>query len=489
MRERVELLVGRSARGDVGDDLPLGVRAHAARRGRRDSATRASSRSTTRPTRARLDQALHRRARRRPQALHAGARSHSQISDAKNRLRDAAAVPRSLVGSYFEQTVADVYELYERELHARATRWTSTTCSCARSTCSSCSPRSRALPRRFRHVLVDEYQDTNHAQYRMARAARRRARATSRGRRRRPVDLRASAAPTSATSSSSSEDFPDAHVVKLEQNYRSTQTILAAANAVIANNRDASAKDLWTELGDGRPITVRELADEHAEARYVAGEVERARRARASRARRDRRLLPDQRAVARARGRARPRRHPLPGDRRHAASTSARRSRTRSPTCPLLANPADEVSFTRVVNTPRRGIGRRRSRGCSPRCERSASRLGGGADPAGARPRRRAVRAIGRFMGTMVGAARARRAGRAGGRAARGVLDAERLLETLRAERTIEAQGGSRTSRSSSTSPPSTTRAGAEDERIPRRLPPAGVARRRRRQRGRRRAA
>ena len=71
------------------------------------------------------------------------------------------------------------------------------------------------------------------------------------------------------------DTFPDAHVVKLEQNYRSTQTILDAANAVIRNNRGQKPKSLWTELGQGDPIKVRELDDEHAEARYVTGEIQR----------------------------------------------------------------------------------------------------------------------------------------------------------------------------------------------------------------------
>ena len=60
------------------------------------------------------------------------------------------------------------------------------------------------------------------------------------------------------------DDYVDAHVVKLEQNYRSTQTILTAANAVVANNRGRKAKALWTDIGEGDPIKVRELADEHA---------------------------------------------------------------------------------------------------------------------------------------------------------------------------------------------------------------------------------
>ena len=71
------------------------------------------------------------------------------------------------------------------------------------------------------------------------------------------------------------DTYPEAHVVKLEQNYRSTQTILDAANAVIANNRGQKPKSLWTEIGQGDLITVRELDDEHAEARYVTGEIQR----------------------------------------------------------------------------------------------------------------------------------------------------------------------------------------------------------------------
>ena len=70
-------------------------------------------------------------------------------------------------------------------------------------------------------------------------------------------------------------DYPDAEVVKLEQNYRSTQTILNASNAVISNNRARKAKSLWSDLGDGEPVHVRELEDEHAEARFVVSEIER----------------------------------------------------------------------------------------------------------------------------------------------------------------------------------------------------------------------
>src|SRR6185436_15706554 len=70
-------------------------------------------------------------------------------------------------------------------------------------------------------------------------------------------------------------DFTDTTVVKLEQNYRSTQTILDAANGIISHNRSQKPKHLWTDAGRGAPVAVAEFDDEHAEARYVAAEIER----------------------------------------------------------------------------------------------------------------------------------------------------------------------------------------------------------------------
>src|SRR5207244_5609665 len=126
----------------------------------------------------------------------------------------------------------------------------------------------------FQQVLVDEYQDTNRAQYRWLQLL-------SEDHRNlcvvgdddqsiyafRGADLR--------NILDFEDDFPDARVIKLEQNYRSTQTILSAANAVVSHNRARKSKTLWTDLGQGDPVRVRELEDEHTEARYVAGEIER----------------------------------------------------------------------------------------------------------------------------------------------------------------------------------------------------------------------
>ena len=83
------------------------------------------------------------------------------------------------------------------------------------------------------------------------------------------------AAPTSATSSSSSAIIPNAKVVRLEQNYRSTQPILDVANAVVKNNRRRKGKNLWTGRGAGATVQLVEVNDERAEAQFIASEVQR----------------------------------------------------------------------------------------------------------------------------------------------------------------------------------------------------------------------
>src|SRR6202161_3803456 len=198
---------------------------------------------------------------------------HNQISDAKNKLHDADSYAQ-MVGSFFEQTVADVYRAYERELHRMNAMDFDDLLVRAVNVLELFQEVRDAYAAGFRHVLVDEYQDTNHAQYRWLQLL------TSEHRNLavvgdddqclygfRGADIR---------NILEFEDyFVDAHVVKLEQNYRSTQTILDAANAVISNNRGRKAKHLWTDLGQGDPIKVRELEDEHAEGRFVTGEIQR----------------------------------------------------------------------------------------------------------------------------------------------------------------------------------------------------------------------
>ena len=112
-------------------------------------------------------------------------------------------------------------------------------------------------------------------------------------------------------------DFPGAQVIALEQNYRSTNAILEAANAVIENNRDRKPKRLFSELGQGDPVEVVEVEDEHAEARFVAAEIARLVGTDYS-ASEIGGLLPHERPVTCARGRARAAADPVPGDRRPA---------------------------------------------------------------------------------------------------------------------------------------------------------------------------
>ena len=149
--------------------------------------------------------------------------------------------------------------------------------------------------RRFRHVLVDEYQDTNHAQYVLVRElVGTKTRRTVDGELVGPQSSTPEVAPAELCVVGDADqsiyafrgatirnilqfeaDFPDAQVILLEQNYRSTQTILSAANAVIARNPDRKPKRLWTDSGDG-PKVVGYVADnEHMEAQFVVEEIDR----------------------------------------------------------------------------------------------------------------------------------------------------------------------------------------------------------------------
>ncbi|SNS56204.1 DNA helicase-2 / ATP-dependent DNA helicase PcrA [Micrococcales bacterium KH10] len=134
--------------------------------------------------------------------------------------------------------------------------------------------------RRFRHILVDEYQDTNHAQYILVREL------VGGGD---PSGVPAGELTVVGDSDQSiyafrgatirnieefEQDYPDARTIVLEQNYRSTQTILSAANAVIARNNGRRAKRLWTDSGAGAQIVGYVADDEHAEARFVAEQID-----------------------------------------------------------------------------------------------------------------------------------------------------------------------------------------------------------------------
>jgi len=363
----------------------------------------------------------------------------SQISDAKNKLRDADAYGK-LVGSFFEQTVADVYRSYERELH-RMNAMDFDDLLVRTVNVLELFPEVRErYATGFRHVLVDEYQDTNHAQYRWLQLLA--------GEHRNLMVVGDDAQSiygfrgADITNILEFEDtFDDAHVVKLEQNYRSTQTILDAANAVIRNNRGQKLKSLWTELGQGDPIKIRELEDEHAEARFVIGEIQRLVDEGISRAEiavfyrtnSQSRVLEDTLVRAEIA-------YQVIG-----GTKFYERAEIKDAIAYLtvLVNPQDVGAFTRIVNSPRRGIG---STSLS-RVLAFANTVGVSIWDAAAAPEEvpglaaAAVRALRRFMGTMQILRERAQSDAALGPLLKEILRETGYLETLQAERTIEAQG------------------------------------------------
>ena len=123
------------------------------------------------------------------------------------------------------------------------------------------------------------------------------------------------------------EDFPNAETIMLEQNYRSTQTILSAANAVIAQNKGRKPKNLWSDAGDGEQIVGYVADNEHDEAQFVAEEIDRLTDDEGGQPRRRRRLLPHQRAEPGLRGSVHPGRAALQGRRRRAVLRAPRGAR------------------------------------------------------------------------------------------------------------------------------------------------------------------
>jgi DNA helicase-2/ATP-dependent DNA helicase PcrA len=237
------------------------------------------------------------------------------------------------------------------------------------------------------------------------------------------------------------DDYPDAEVVRLEQNYRSTQTILSVANAVITHNRGRMGKSLWTDLGEGDPVKVRELEDEHAEARFVVGEIERLVDEGVSRAEiavfyrtnAQSRVLEDT-LVRREIG------YQVIGGTKFYERAEIKDAISY---LTVLANPQDVVSFTRVANSPRRGIGQT----SLSRVLNHAETMGIPVWDAAAAPGEvpglgtAAVRAFERFMATMAFLRERAEQQVPIGDLLDAILHETGYLDALQAERTIEAQG------------------------------------------------
>jgi DNA helicase II / ATP-dependent DNA helicase PcrA len=197
----------------------------------------------------------------------------AQISAAKNVLMTPDDYLRSTEG-YIAENIAEVYDLYQKRLYENNAMDFDDLIMQAVALLEIFPEVRERYQTRFKYIHVDEYQDTNHAQYRLVNilaAAHRNLCVVGdddqsvyswRG-----ADIR--------NILDFERDYPEAKVVKLEQNYRSTQTILDAANAVVANNSSRKPKELWTAGNQGERIRIFTAADEYAEARFVVSEIER----------------------------------------------------------------------------------------------------------------------------------------------------------------------------------------------------------------------
>jgi DNA helicase II / ATP-dependent DNA helicase PcrA len=288
----------------------------------------------------------------------------AQVSNLKNDLVDHETFS-ARAETHIEATLAEAYALYQRRLHEANAFDFDDLIMMTVNLLQAFPDVAEHYRRRFRHVLVDEYQDTNHAQYVLVREL------VSGG------DPAAGVPPaelcvvgdadqsiyafrgaTIRNILDFEQDFPDTKTILLEQNYRSTQTILSAANAVIARNPGRKPKNLWSDAGEGEPIVGYVADNEHDEASFVASEVDRLTD--------DEGVLPSQVALF-YRTNAQSRvfeevfiRVGLPYKVVGGVRFYERREvRDAIAYLRVLANPADTVSLRRILNVPKRGIGDR----------------------------------------------------------------------------------------------------------------------------------
>ncbi|WP_395694067.1 DNA helicase PcrA [Nocardioides sp.] len=304
-----------------------------------------------------------------PRRYQPGAMLH-WVSNQKNELRDPEDATKD-ARNHLEETYAAVYTTYQRRLREANALDFDDLIMFTVHLFQQLPEVRETYRRRFRHVLVDEYQDTNHAQYALIHqlcAHQMEEQADLGTERVEPAELMVVGDADQSIYAfrganirnilDFEQDFPNATSILLEQNYRSTQTILNAANAVIGHNKGRKEKRLWSDAGDGERIVGYVADDEHDEARFVSEEIDK---------------LTDEGAHR-------------PGDvavfyRTNAQSRvfeevfirlgmpykvvggvrfyERREIRDALAYLRLLVNPADQVSLRRILNTPKRGIGDR----------------------------------------------------------------------------------------------------------------------------------
>ena len=286
----------------------------------------------------------------------------NQVSNLKNELIDDETFA-SQASNHHEKTLAEAYRDYQRRLR-RANAFDFDDLISSTVALFQLFPDvAEHYHRRFRHVLVDEYQDTNHAQYVLVNEL------VGKGAGGVPPaqlcvvgdadqSIYAFRGATIRNIEEFERDYSNATTILLEQNYRSTQTILSAANAVITRNTARRPKRLWTDAGDGEQIIGYVADNEHDEASFVAGEIDR---------------LSDQEGIAardvavfyRTNAQSRSLEEVfIRGGLPYKVVGGVRfyeRKEIRDAVAYLraLANPDDDISIRRILNTPRRGIGDR----------------------------------------------------------------------------------------------------------------------------------
>jgi len=291
------------------------------------------------------------------------------VSNCKNELKDPDDAAKDTRNG-FEEAYAAAYQSYQRRLReANALDFDDLIMTTVHLFQQFPEVRE-TYRRRFRHVLVDEYQDTNHAQYALIHQLC----ADS------PEDLDEAAERVEPSELmvvgdadqsiyafrganirnilDFEQDFPNATSILLEQNYRSTQTILNAANSVIGHNKGRKPKRLWSEAGDGARIVGYVADDEHDEARFVSEEIDQLTDSGGARA-------ADVAVFYRTNAQSRVfeevfirtgQPYKVVGGVRF---YERREVRDALAYLRMLANPADEISLRRILNTPKRGIGDR----------------------------------------------------------------------------------------------------------------------------------
>jgi len=269
MRERLERMLGTTARAIwiLTFHAACGrmLRREAERLGYRSTFTIYDDQDQVRLTKACLEQLGKDPKRFSPRGIHA------QISRAKNELVSPEEYSNR-VASFWDQTVAETYELYQRRLHASNAVDFDDLLMLTVQVFERFPEALERWRKAFRYVLVDEYQDTNHAQYRLLQLL-----GGEHG------NVCAVGDPDQSIYAfrgadirnimEFERDFPGTQIIPLEQNYRSTNMILRAANSLIEQNSERKPKNLFSELGEGDPVRVIEVEDEHAEARFVAAEI------------------------------------------------------------------------------------------------------------------------------------------------------------------------------------------------------------------------